>query len=80
MGADRLGQHEKVTRGVLGRPKGGPCDRARGIVYPAHQSQARAAIFKPVMGRAIGLEQHSCLSHPLATVVPLASAARSWWP
>jgi hypothetical protein len=32
------------------------------------------------VGRTIRLEQHPCLSNPLAAVVPLAPAVRPWWP
>ena len=64
--AGRLGEHQKVARGILGHPERGARHPARGIVDPAHQGQDRAPALEPVAAAAVDPEEEPLLRHPVA--------------
>ncbi len=76
----RLVQGEEVPGGILGRPEGGPGDRARGVVDRPHQGGVGLVRPEPLMARAVGLQEHPGARHALAPRAVLGRAVdpRGW--
>ena len=73
--ADRLAHDDEVARDVLLVAEGGRGHPPGRVVDRADEGQPWAAALEPVVARAVGLEEHAGLGHPVAPAAVAGCAA-----
>jgi len=61
-----VAQHREVAGPVLRVPEGRPDDDPRRVVDAAHEGELRTPALEPVVPRAVDLDEHPRLGHPLS--------------
>lgn len=78
--AEQLPEEQQIALGILGEPKEGGDDSARGVVDGGEDDEPRAAGFQPRMVAAVELDEESGLGHSLAPAAMTGRAASAGTP